>query len=47
MKVIAENRDIIYSNSCGCSNANGELTSNFSAEEKEQCFKNGLMPIKV
>lgn len=25
MKVIAENRDIIYSNSCGCSNADGYL----------------------
>jgi len=25
MKVIAQNRDIIYSNSCGCSNADGYL----------------------
>jgi hypothetical protein len=40
MKVITTNREIIYSNACGCSGADGELTSNFSAEEKRAMFQN-------
>lgn len=39
MKVITTNRDVIYSNACGCSGADGELTSNFTAEEKRAMFQ--------
>jgi hypothetical protein len=39
MKIITTDREIIYSNACGCSAANGEMTSNFTAEEKRAMFQ--------
>jgi hypothetical protein len=41
MKIITTDREIIYSDACGCSAANGEMTSNvaLSVEEKRAMFQ--------
>jgi len=40
MKVIAENRDIIYSNACGCSNASGKPLDSSKQRELFQKWAN-------